>query len=268
MPKASTIKRMKPPTVIGILLVVASAYCWYWLHSRGAFNQNPIEIPIHVTEDAPATVSFVGTERGDHYVELEYPADASNDVRHDLERITGNASLSSHGVVLAQVVLPVKHGTYANGRHAIILFTVPTKPRDEYQLSLNLAQIPAGLLTPQGHVKVEADPHYNLIFPQIEVLSVLLIVLALFCFLPGIRRQAGQFKQAFAIVVIGSCVISALGYVGLILLRRSPLPPREWSILHISFPVVVVGAVMFAASILCWFVASLVAYIRWRRHSN
>src|SRR5579884_3855628 len=185
---------MKSLTLIGILLLAGAAYCWQWLYSRGAFSRAPIEIPIHLTEGASVPTRFVGAEN-DHHIEIECPADASNHVRRNLERITGNASLSSGGVVLAHATLPVRHGTYANGRHAIILFTVPTKPRAEYELFLDMTEIPADLATSQGRLKVELDPHYNLIFPQIEFIGVLLVVLALFCLLPAIRRQAQRLSS-------------------------------------------------------------------------
>jgi hypothetical protein len=253
---------VKSWTVVALLLFASALYCLYWMQSRGAFSRAPIKIPIQLTEGASASVRFVGVEKGDHYVEIEYPADASKDVRYDLERIVGNVSLSSHGMVVARAILPMRHGTYANGRHAMILFTVPTKPRTEYVLSLEITRIPADLAGSQGDVKVELDPHYNLIFPQTELLGVLLVVLGLFCLVPGIRLKAGHLKFPFLILLATSLAITGLGYAGLMLISPSSFAGWRWSMVQVCFLFVMLGPVAFVLSLVSWFAASVIRYFR------
>jgi hypothetical protein len=126
-------------------------------------------------------------------------------------------------------------------------------------------RIPADLAESQGYVKVELDPHYNLIFPQIELLSALLVMLALLCTFPAIRQQASQLRRPFFIMLIASLGMSLLGYMGLTLIRPSPFAGWHWLTVQICFLFIVIGPIAFVLSVVSWLVASLIAYFRSHR---
>src|SRR6266566_897331 len=202
-------------TAIGILLLICSSYCWYWLHNHGGFGAAPTEIPVRLEEDSSVSVPFSVRERGEHYVELQYPKSRGSAIHTQLDAIAGKATLTCDGRLIAHVNLPVGH----QSSDSMVLFELPLEPHRDYRLALEVAHLPDALKETRPTIKVWTDPHYNLIFPQIGLLGVLLGVLAPFCLFSGIRRQAWHLKWPFLILVATSAGILALGYAGFIFLR-------------------------------------------------
>lgn len=174
-------------TCAGLLLFATAVYCRYWTYTRGASGITPVQLPVRLEENVPVSARFSVAEKGDHDVEIEYSSDASDDVGRDLDKISGKATLTCDGAVLAQAKLPVEHGRFSNGHGAMVLFTVSTKPRDEYVLLLQISRLPPTLARSQASVKVELDPNYYFLFWPIRLLSVLLLLSALLCMFPLIR---------------------------------------------------------------------------------
>lgn len=249
---------------LGLLLLAAAAYTLYWVQSRGAFGTSPIEIPVHLDEHSSLSVSFSVFEKGDHYIEMQYPRAATYDVRRQLDAITGKATVTSRGGRVAEANLPVGRQTGNQRFGAMVLFALAMEPHKDYRFLLEVAHLPPALKQARPTIKVYMDPHYNLIFPQIELLGVLLVVVALLCLLSGIRRQAWHLKTPFLIMLVASLGTSILGYVGLILIRPGPFAGWRWTIVQICFLLIVIGPVAFVLSIVSWFVASFIAYFRSR----
>jgi hypothetical protein len=66
-------RSVKSWTVAALLLFASALYCFYWVQSRGGFGRSPIEIPVRLEEGRSLSVAFSVRERGEHYVELQYP---------------------------------------------------------------------------------------------------------------------------------------------------------------------------------------------------
>jgi len=254
---------MKLPTALGILLLVASAYCWYWLYSRGAYGAAPLEIPIQLKAGASVTTRFSVRERGDHEIIIQYPMKVHSWLSRDVTEFSGKARLTS-GTSVVEANLPVHHLISYDDKHGMILFTIPTKPLKEYVLSLQIDRIPPTLAQSdsQASVRVALDNNYYLIFGPIETFALVLLALALLCIFPAIRRQAWRLRRRFLMMVVASTGVIVLGCVGLVLPLSGLL--RTWSqwIMGISFTLVRIGPTVVLVSIATWFVASLVAYLR------
>lgn len=250
--------------VIGILLLAASAYSSYWLYTHGAFGRSPVEIQVQLSEGSSLSVPFSVRERGEHYIELQHEKAGVHDIDKKLDTIAGKATLSSDGRLIASANLPVGH----RSARSMVLFELPMEPHRDYRLSLDVVHLPVVLQGARSTVKVWVDPHYNLIFPQIELETVLLAVLALFCLLPGIRRQAWHLKGPFLLLLIVSGGILLLGYTGFILIRPHSFAGWQWSLVLTSFLFIWIGPVAFVLSLLFWFVASVIAYFRSLRGRN
>ncbi len=251
-------RSVKSWTVLALLLLAGAVYCFYWLYGHGAFGTSPIEIPVHLDEGSRLSTSFYVSEKGQHYIELQYPKVATYDIDRELDAIAGKATLTSHGGFIARANLPVGH----RGFYSMVLFTLSMEPHREYHLSLDVARLPSALKQARPTIKVWVDPHYNLIFPQIELLGVLLVVLALFCLVPGIRLKAGHLKFPFLILLATSLAITGLGYAGLMLIRPSSFAGWRWSMVQVCFLFVVLGPVAFILSLVSWFAASVIGYFR------
>ncbi len=258
-------KWARVPTAIGILLLVGSAYCWYWLYSHGGFSTRQVEIPIRLAEGSSVSVSFIVREEAEHYILIDYP---NADVRRFLSTadlpITGKATLISRGGVVAQADLPTGHGSGWKGHSAMVLLDAPTK-RGEYTLLLRIDRIPPDLALSEAKIRVGTDSLYAMRYPPIEFLAVLSLVLALFCICHPIRRQAGGLKRPYFFIVITSAAMIILGYAAMRLLPEGDFFSNVSLWTHvISKALVVVGALALVISLASWFVASVISYFRSR----
>ncbi len=181
---------VKLSAAIAMLFLGATLSCLYWAYSRGAFGATAFEYPVYLEDSSSVNVHFSVTEKGDHDVEIQYSYDASEKVRKvhkDLEQISGKAILRTGGVVLAYATLPVEHERFTNGFGSMILFTRAMEPRTDYDLELEINRLPSTFAGSQGTVRVELDPTYYLIFPQLALLAVWLLLLGLLCTFVSIR---------------------------------------------------------------------------------
>jgi hypothetical protein len=252
---------VKSWTALALLLFAGAVYCFSWLYTRGAFGRSPIEIPVRLEEGRSLSVTFSVRERGEHYVELQYPKARAHDIDRELNAVAGKATLTSDGRPVARVNLPVGHP----GIYSPVLFALPMEPHRDYRLSLEFAHVPPALKDVQPVIKVWMDPHYNLIFPQLELLGALLVVLTLFCLLPGIRHQAWRLRRPFLIALIASAGMFVVGWAGLILLGPSSFVGLKWSLVLASFLFIWIGPAAFLLFLFSWFVASIIAYFRSHR---
>jgi hypothetical protein len=102
---------------VALLLFADAAYCFSWLYTRGAFGRSPIEIPVRLEEGPSLSVPVSVRERGEHYLELQYPKAGANDIDRELNAVAGKATLTSGGRAVARVNLPVGHPSKHSGEH-------------------------------------------------------------------------------------------------------------------------------------------------------
>jgi len=150
-----TPRHVKLSTTLAVLLLALSGYGLYWEQTRGAFRHKRAGTPINISVGALLKVPFSVAEKGDHDVEIQYASDASEDVGKDLQEVTGRATLTSSGALLAQANLPVLNERFAKGNARMVLFTLPMEPRKDYVLSLAVDQVPENLSGSQAKVVVE-----------------------------------------------------------------------------------------------------------------
>ena|ERR1700736_4419779 len=181
---------------VAALFLIAGLCCLYWAYNRGAFGAARVEHPVNLKVGSEITVHFLVPSKGDHDVEIWYPRNASDDVNNDLGRMLGKATLRTGDAPVAEIELPVKHTRSDRDGAAMVVFTGPMEPRNDYSLSLQIDRIPPGLARSQAEVKVELDPLYYSIFLQVELEAAALLLLALSCVVLSVRWWRAATRAA------------------------------------------------------------------------
>lgn len=196
---------VKFSTVVAVLFLIAAWYCLQWAYSRGAFGRVPVEHPVNLKAGSSSAVQFSVPYRGDRDIEIWYPRNASGNVCKDLDGILGKATLTLRGkedvpgifgegplhrppeTAVAQFPLPVYHHSSDRDGCAMVLFTGPMEPRNDYNLLLQVDGIPQSLAESQAVVKVKLVSDYYLFFWQVKLLGALLLLAALSCAFLSVR---------------------------------------------------------------------------------
>lgn len=172
---------------IAALFLTASFGCLHWAYSRGAFGAATVECPIRLENGSSINVHFSVPNRGDHDIEIWYPRNASDDVGKDVRQIFGAATLRIGDAPVAQFPLPVDHGRSYRDGSAMVLFSGPMNPRNDYILVLRVDSIPSDLAGSQAIVRVPLVADYHLLFLELEGTGVLMLLAGVFCAFLSVR---------------------------------------------------------------------------------
>jgi hypothetical protein len=186
---------VKIRSIAAAFLFAGVLYIWYWAYGHGGFSSKGVEIPIEIVQGRSVNVRFSVPEAGDHYVMIAYPKGEVDPRGKALEAITGKAILSLGGTLLTETELPVDHQTSTRDYDAMVLFTLPTEPYKQYTLSLQITRLPPALIAAHPAMRVELDGHYMFIVWQVELLGFLMVVAAILCGIPVVRRIRTKSKS-------------------------------------------------------------------------
>jgi hypothetical protein len=172
---------------LAALFLVGALYCIHWLSSHGAFGKTTVDYPINLQNGSSIIVHFSVPYRADYDIGIWYKRNASDDGEKNVRQIVGRMTLRTDGSLVEQKALPVDHGRSDRDGSAMVLFTGPMEPRNDYSLSLEVDRVPPALVRSQGVVRIELEHLYPLIFWQVEFAVLCSVLISLFCLLMSVR---------------------------------------------------------------------------------
>ena len=178
---------IKFSSAVAALFLIAALFCLYWLYNNGAFGSAPVEHPVDLKAGPSINVHFSVPYRGGRDIEIWYPRHASDDVNEEVRQIFGEMTLRTDGSLIEQKVLPVDHFRSDRDGFAMVIFTGPMEPRNDYSLLLQVDRIPQSLANSQARVKVEITFDYYSIFLQLELVVTLLLLATASCAFLSVR---------------------------------------------------------------------------------
>lgn len=187
-------KAVKARRYIGLVLICGALSCFIWGRFRLA-PKTSVEIPIRVTDDTKLELPFFVAADGAYYVELRYPRSASTRFWKDFHGLSGTALLSSEGVVMSRILLPVDRAKHDAAFIAVILFPSILQKGKRYTLSLFIDHVPPNLQNNAALV-VEADPHSYAIVTAVRWVGVLLALVGVWCAVPFRRLYLSVVRRS------------------------------------------------------------------------
>lgn len=171
-------------SVIALLLLAGSAYCWSRARERTTQAPVNVEAPIHLTDGSVLNIPLTIPPGRACEAEIQYPKSASADVWKDLRELKGTAILTNNGKVVAEAAMPTNGGSGYPLSAGTTLFRFKSVEEGQYSLSLKVDHIPIGLANVEGKVKIQSDPHRNKDLLGFTILSETLGVVAILIIIP------------------------------------------------------------------------------------